>query len=96
MTRPITYYADSAALSFARVYGDRLQSLDQPQKMFIMLALAHSLFDDQTIDGATADLDPEADMPNELIEHLCEQFQGQDEQTLVSMIQAVAMTLGDS
>jgi hypothetical protein len=96
MTQTLTYFADSAAAqSFARVHGDRLQNLDKPQRMFILLSLAHSLFDDQTIDDACIDVDPEANMPDDLIDQLVEQFDGQDEQTLIAMIQAVAMTLGD-
>jgi hypothetical protein len=45
MTQPITYYADSpAAQSFARVYGDRLQSLSQSERLYIMLTLGLALF----------------------------------------------------
>lgn len=96
MTRPITYHADSAAaMSFARVYGDRLQSLDQRQRMFILLSLAYSLFNDDSIMKATSDLDFHEDMEPDFVEHLCEKFDGQDERTMIGMIQATAMVLGD-
>jgi hypothetical protein len=92
--RPITYYTDSnAARSFARVYGDRLENLSLPERMFVMLSLAHSLFDEQSLENAICDVDPEADINQELCDYVQVAFQGEDEKTLIGMIQGVAMML---
>jgi hypothetical protein len=92
--RPITYYTDSTtARSFAHVYGDRLENLSQPERMFVMLTLASSLFYEQSIENAICDVDPETDINEELCKYVREMFTGQDEQTLLGMIQAIAMTL---
>jgi hypothetical protein len=92
--KPITYYADSpAAQSFARVYGDRLERLKKPERMYLLLSLGLSLFQEEPLYAVTADLDPDGEQDEALGEHLFEQFDGQDERTWVQMIQAIAMTL---
>jgi hypothetical protein len=94
--KPITYYTDSAAArSFAHVYGDRLQHLDKPQKMYMLLALGLSLFTDSPVGDTVADLDEDGDQDEAFVLHICDQFDGQDERTIVQMMQAVAMTLED-
>jgi hypothetical protein len=93
--KPITFYSDtSATRHFANVYGAQLQHLADPEKMFILLSLAHSLFDEQSISAATVDVDPEGDISDSLVGEVVEYFSNQDDQTIVEAIQAVAMCLG--
>jgi hypothetical protein len=94
--KPITYYSDSpAAKSFAHVYGDRLQALSPRERLYLLLSLGLSLYKEEPVYEACADLDEDGDMPEDFVLHMIDATDEADDQAIVALIQAVAMTLND-
>ena len=83
---------ESAIDALTNEYGDRLEKLNEKQKLFILASLGLYLFGLYSLEGAINELDPEAQYPDSFIS-LIEGLEKQSRHDLLCLVGAIAMQL---
>ena len=83
---------ESALDALTQAYGDRLEKLNETQKLFISSSLSLYLLGLYSLGGAIDELDPEAQYPANFLK-LVEGLEKHSRHDLLSLIATIAMQL---